>query len=297
MYNAGLLITRTCLFWSVASYSINCSVSCNRIRHPAITTDKMKFEEFIPTELLRPFIRTYRIIESQDEMTNRVLPNTSLAVAFRYKGQVSYITDNKQESLPTSTISGLRKSVRLIHYLNDTATIIILFKEMGAKAFFKQSIYELFEKSVSLDNFITKQKTTIIEEQLAEAKNNIQRIAIIENFLLSKILDHKSDKLISIAIEKINSAKGSIKIKELADTLYISNDAFEKRFRKEVGTSPKRFSSIVRLNSIINLREQSQNIADITFEAGYYDQPHFNKDFKLFTGQTPTEFFKAPSFW
>jgi AraC-like DNA-binding protein len=257
----------------------------------------MEFQEYIPTALLRPFVKAYRIIESQDEITNRVLPNTSLAVAFCYKGQVSYITNNNQENLPTSTVSGLRKSVRLIHYLNDSATIIILFKDTGAKAFFKQPIYELFEESVSLDNFITKQETTIIEEQLAEAKTNFQRIIIIENFLLSKIVDHRSDKLISIAIEKINSTKGCIKIKELANTLYISNDAFEKRFRKEVGTSPKRFSSIVRLNSIIKLRKQNQSLADITFEAGYYDNSHFHKDFKLFTGQTPAEFFKETSFW
>ena len=257
----------------------------------------MKFEEFIPTELLRPFIKTYRIIESQDEMVNRVLPNTSLALAFRYKGQVSYLTDKSQDNLPTSTISGLRKSVRLIHYMNDTATIIILFKETGAKSFFKEPLYELFEASASLDNFITQQKIAIIEEQLAEAKNNIQRIAIIEQFLLSQLFNYTPDKLISIAVEKIHSTKGIIKIKELADTLYISNDAFEKRFRKIVGTSPKNFSSIVRMNSLIKLRENSKTISDIAFEAGYYDQPHFNKDFKLFTGQTPTDFFKSPSFW
>ena len=257
----------------------------------------MKFEEFIPTELLRPFIKTYRIIESQDEMANRVLPNTSLSLAFRYKGQASYLTDKSQDNLPTSTISGLRKSVRLIHYMNDTATIIILFKETGAKSFFKEPLYELFEASASLDNFITQQKIAIIEEQLAEAKNNIQRIAIIEQFLLSQLFNYTPDKLISIAVEKIHSTKGIIKIKELADTLYISNDAFEKRFRKIVGTSPKNFASIVRMNSLIKLRENSKTISDIAFEAGYYDQPHFNKDFKLFTGQTPTDFFKSLSFW
>ena len=82
----------------------------------------MKFEEYTPAELLLPFIKVYRIIESEDEMTNRVLPNTSLAVAFRYKGQVSYISGNNQEYLPASTISGLRKSVRLIHYLKNTPT-------------------------------------------------------------------------------------------------------------------------------------------------------------------------------
>lgn len=257
----------------------------------------MKLEEYIPTELLRPFIKTYRIIESQGEMTNRVLPNTSLAIAFRYKGQVTYKSDNTQTFLPASTISGLRKSVRLIHYQENTATIIVLFKETGAKAFFEEPIYELFEESISLDIFIKQQKIAIVEEQLAEAKNNHHRIAVIEQFLLSKLCIYTTDKLISTAVEKIHSVKGIIKIKELADTLYISNDAFEKRFRKVVGTSPKQFSSIVRMNLIAKQKQQTENLADVAFNAGYYDQPHFNKDFKLFTGQTPKEFFNKPSFW
>lgn len=257
----------------------------------------MKLEEYIPNELLRPFIKTYRIIESQDEMTNRVLPNTSLTIAFRYKGKVGYKSDNSTNFLPASTISGLRKSVRLIQYLKDTATIIVLFKETGAKAFFEEPIYELFEESISLDTFIKQNKISIIEEQLAEAKNNPQRITIIEQFLLSKICNYSTDKLISIAVEKIKSVNGIIKIKKLADTLYISNDAFEKRFRKVIGTSPKQFSSIVRMEAIAKQKLKADSFADIAFNAGYYDQPHFNKDFKLFTGQTPKEFFTKPSFW
>lgn len=257
----------------------------------------MKFEEYIPTELLKPFIKSYRIIESEDEMTNRVLPNTSLTIAFRYKGQVSYKSDNAQDFLSASTISGLRKSVRLINYRKDTATVIVLFKETGAKAFFAEPLYELFEESISLDSFIKQHKLAVIEEQLAEAKNNIQRILIVEQFLLSKLYNYTPDKLISIAVAKIRSMNGAIKIKQLADTLYISNDAFEKRFRKVIGASPKQFSSILRIEAITKQKQKTENLADIAFNAGYYDQSHFNKDFKLFTGLTPKEFFKSTSFW
>ncbi|MBI2273295.1 MAG: AraC family transcriptional regulator [Bacteroidetes bacterium] len=257
----------------------------------------MKLEEYIPAELLRPFIKTYRIIESQDEITNRVLPSTSLTIAFRYKGQVSYKSDNSENILPDSTISGLRKSVRLIHYVKETATIIVLFKEAGAKAFFEEPIYELFEESISFDTFIRQKRMSGIEEQLAEAKNNLDRIAIIDQFLLSRLCNYSSDKLISAAVEKIHFSNGMIKIKKLADTLYISNDAFEKRFREVIGTSPKQFSSIVRMEAITKQKMKAGSFADIAFNAGYYDQPHFNKDFKLFTGLTPTDFFKKPFFW
>ena len=257
----------------------------------------MKIVDFIPTEQLKPFVRTYRIIESQDELVNRVLPNTSLAIAFRCKGNVNYIRENRYDNLPISTISGIRKSVRLINYSEQTATIVILFKEAGAKAFFKEPLHELFEESVSLDNFIPQKKIAIIEELLAEAKTNNQKIAIIEQFLLSRLHDYKPDKLISAAIAIIQSKKGVIKIKELADTLYISQDAFEKRFRKTIGSSPKQFCYVVRIKSIIDQKQDNQNLIDLAFDAGYFDQPHFNKDFKLFTGQTPSEFFKFPSFW
>ena len=257
----------------------------------------MNIIDFIPTEQLRPFIKAYRIIESEDELVNRVLPSTSLAIAFRCKGYVNYIKENQHEKLPVSTISGIRKSVRLINYAKDTATLIIQFKEAGAKAFFKEPLHELFEESVSLDNFIPQQKIAIIEELLAEAKTNNQKIAVIEQFLLSRLHNYKPDNLISAAITIIQSKKGIVKIKELADALFISQDAFEKRFRKTIGSSPKQFCYVVRIKSIIDHKQKNQNLIDLAIDAGYFDQPHFNKDFKLFTGQTPSEFFNFPSFW
>lgn len=257
----------------------------------------MTIENYIPTEQLRPFIKAYKIIESQEEVVNRVLPDSSLAIAFCYKGQISYILDKGKDTLPASAISGLRKSVRLINYFKNSATIIVLFKETGASAFFKEPLYQLFEESVSLDNFIKQHKISMIEELLSEAPNNIQKIAIVENFLLSQISNYRTDKLILAAIDKIYSVKGIVKIKELTETLFISHDAFEKHFRKIVGTSPKKFSSIVQMKSIINQNRQNKTLTDIAFEGGYFDQSHFNKNFKLFTGQAPSDFYKSSAFW
>jgi AraC-like DNA-binding protein len=257
----------------------------------------MNIHTRMPSASLRPFIRSYLVIESDGGFANRLLPDTSLVIAFRFKGQVNDVYGQTTEDLPVSVFSGLRKSVRLVSYVKDTGNILVLFKEAGASAFFKEPLHELFGLSLSLDHFIPKQKIADVEEQLASAVHNEERIAIVEQFLLSKLYNSKPDRLISLAIQKIHAAKGIIKIKELTDALYISRDAFEKRFRKIAGTSPKQFSAIVRMKSITSQRPKNLLLSDIAYDAGYFDQPHFNKDFKLFTGQTPTDFFTTPPLW
>ena len=251
---------------------------------------------YLPSPLLSPFIRHFMIIESKDEVVNRVLPNTALVMAFRFKGRVNQLEGDSKQKLPASMISGLRKSGRLINYSRDTGNILVNFREVGANSFIKEPLYELFGESVSLDQLTGYHNVSEIEEQLAEAKNNRTRIALIEDFLITKLCNPKPDQLVLTALEKIQLSKGNIRITELAHQLCISQDAFEKRFRKAVGVSPKQFSFIIRMTAVIaNGRNNSQALNEIAFHAGYFDQPHFNKDFKLFTGQTPKDFFRISS--
>lgn len=249
----------------------------------------------MPTALLRPWVLSYILIDSQSARVNKVLPDTSLVMAFRYKGMLSYGSEDKKNHLPSSTLSGLRKSLREFNYSKNTGNILVLFKETGAAAFFKIPLHTVFEESVSLDNFVDHQILSNLEDKLAEAKDDTKRIELIEAFLLSELYNPKQDRLILSSLKKIYSAKGLVKIKNLAETLYISHDAFEKRFRRIVGTSPKQFSSIIRMKTITETGHQKKSLTKIALDSGYFDQPHFNRDFRLFTGQTPTEFFKYPS--
>jgi len=259
----------------------------------------LTFNIHIPTELLKPYIEAYCIVESQGDgadLSNRVVPDTSIVMSLRYRGKVhDAACEDKKNTLPSSAFSGLQKSLRVFDYAKNTGNILVVFKEAYASAFFKVPFHEIFGQIVPLDNVISHQSVSILEEQLAEASCNQERIAVIEKYLLAKLDDRKPDKLIFAAIQRIRLAKGVIKMKDLANSLNISQDPFEKRFRRVIGASPKQFSSTIRMKSIISCTQQQHSLATMALDAGYFDQPHFNKEFKLFTGQTPTVFFKAPS--
>ena len=257
----------------------------------------MNMEIHAPSASLGPYIKSYLFIESQNELLNRILPDTALVMAFRYKGQVDYQTAHDRIALPSSIISGLRKSFRLVNYAPNTGNLLVIFKELGAKVFIREPLHELLDDSISLADMTGYQNLSAFEEQLAFAPTNIQRIDILEQFLLSKLTYSKPDALIITALHKIHIAKGILRIKELANSLYISQDAFEKRFRRVVGISPKQFCYIVRMKASVNDGLKANLLSEIAFNAGYFDQAHFNKDFKLFTGQTPSDFLKSPALW
>lgn len=86
-------------------------------------------------------------------------------------------------------------------------------------------------------------------------------------------------------------------MKELAASLYISQDPFEKKFRSRIGCSPKKFAAIIRIRNLINNYSSYSSLTEAAYEAGFYDQSHFIKEFRQFTGKSPSAFFAAPQNW
>src|SRR5690606_35820351 len=113
---------------------------------------------------------------------------------------------------------------------------------------------------------------------------------IVEQFLLSELKPMHTDKLIVEAVKLIYESKGTIRVKELNEKLFISQSPFEKRFRKVIGTSAKKFSSIVRFNSVLESMNEAKSLTGICYENNFFDQSHFIKSFKQFTGDSPESF-------
>ncbi|SEJ00524.1 Helix-turn-helix domain-containing protein [Dyadobacter sp. SG02] len=257
----------------------------------------MTIQTFFPTPELSPFIKSYKVIETPAEVVNHVLPETSPVMVFRLSGQVCVNYNGGISALEPITVSGLRKSGRAMQYESGTINILATFREGGIAPFVREPLHELSDTNIPMDSLDGFQHTGLLEEQLAEQPSHEARIALIERFLLDRLSGKAPDHMVLAAIQKIHGAGGQMRIKELAASLNVSQDAFEKRFRRVAGLSAKQFSYIVKMKSVVANGRAGRTLAQIALDAGYFDQPHFNKDFKLFTGVTPTEFFKSPVLW
>lgn len=250
----------------------------------------MRFDKIIPTDKLKPYIKYFVVSETAMENIYKVLPSVGLVIGFQYNGQLSTVGDNKEIKLTTAGITGIADSFKIFKNSNNTGTILVYFTETGLSYFTSTPAHELFNQSVSLQNIFDKNKINETEERLVFAETDRQRITIVERFLLSQFRDIQSDKLIIEAVRLIYQSHGTIKIKELNARLFISQSALEKRFRKLVGTTPKKFASIVRFNAVLNDLNNIKSLTDICYEHNFFDQAHFIKDFKQYTGDTPETF-------
>lgn len=253
----------------------------------------MRFDTYIPCNTLRPYVKQFVIAEQAHAEAYRVIPGASMVLGFQYRGKLDLIGVGKTEALATAGITGLMDTYRMFRNSENIGTVLVYFTETGASHFFKIPLNELFAESISLDTFIPASVLENTNEQLASADTDLKRIGVIENFLISELNFSTEDKLVSEAVKLIKASGGTIRITDLATQLCTSQSPLEKRFRKIVGATPKKFASIIRLQNLINSNGKSQSMTELGYAAGYFDQSHFIKDFRKFTGETPETFFSG----
>lgn len=248
---------------------------------------------YIPTAILQPYIHSFAVTEQEKEETYKVIPGTGLVIGFQYKGKLSYLENDAAIQLSNAGITGLQDSFREFKNEAGTGTVLVRFKESGAAPFFKQPLHELFGESISLDNFMLRSELLLLEEQLCEAATAADKVNVVEQFLITRLEERENDPLVLSALSLIHKHKGDIRIGELAKQLHTSQSPLEKRFRKIVGATPKKFASIVRMKNAIAGYQPRNTLTSLGFEAGFYDQAHFIREFKTFTGETPESYFSA----
>lgn len=253
----------------------------------------MRFDTYIPCNALKPYLKALAISAFVDPNIYKVLPDTGIVMGFQYRGRISQLDNNRTITLASAGITGLHDSYRHYHSTPHIGTVLVYFKPAGASHFFRQPLHELFKESVSLDNFMLRSEVLVLEEQLLEAQTDQARIDVVETFLLSRLRPVEPDPVVLNALALIHQSKGAVRIKDLAVQLNTSQSPLEKKFRQAVGTSPKKFAAIVRFKHILRQHDPQQPFTTLGYEAGFYDQAHFIKTFKAFTGQTPESFFKT----
>jgi AraC-like DNA-binding protein len=130
--------------------------------------------------------------------------------------------------------------------------------------------------------------------QILNANSTSERIKIIETFLLKKLADKRIiDKIVISTIETIFNTNGQFSVNEFSKSNNINRRQLARKFSSAIGLSPKQLAKTIRIQATLKvlLNDQITSLTDLAYENEYFDQAHFIKEFKEFTGLTPKEFF------
>lgn len=229
------------------------------------------------------------------EHIQRIVPNGLFELAFYLKDKPK-TNDTKKAISDSVILSGQLNRYHDLRVSGNLSLFAIYFLPHGLSVFLDMPLKELFNHSVPL-KYIIKDAASELEDKLLIAESFDQKIAVAENFLISRIQKNEKNynqERIRHIVGLINQSKGNIDINRLVSEAFLSRKQFERSFTETVGTTPKQFLKTIRFQNAIYEKSRNSNLSltETAYACGYFDQSHMINDFKSLSGITPKNYFK-----
>jgi AraC-like DNA-binding protein len=162
----------------------------------------------------------------------------------------------------------------------------VRFRPGMAGTFLGLPLAELTDGSVPLAD-IWQGSAGALEQQLDDAESISDAMQLL---LASVGVPEAALDPVQQAIDALTAANGNADLDLLARQANLSPRQFRRRCLEEAGLTPKHLSRVLRFRHACQIARASGHRPDwavIALDAGYYDQSHFIRDFREFTGRTP----------
>ena len=261
----------------------------------------MYYRKFAPSVHLAPFVECYFVWEKPEVLTSPLRvespPSGYASMVFNY-GDAYRVSNGKHASLlaPAMFLTGQATQNYTLELTGRIGMVGIVFKPAGVSSLFGLPMYELTDERVSLTDALDG-SMTYLHEQVLEDRTPLARVQVLERFLLRQLLKKSPafDRT-DYAANLIVAQKGVVNVSKLMDELYVCRRQFERQFLQKVGVSPKYYARVRRVGYLCaQLASQRWQVADwheLIYQAGYYDQSHFIREFTAFTGKRPSLYVK-----
>lgn len=258
----------------------------------------MQYKKFKPDKSLSDFVLCYFIWEGQAEKAIDIEspPSAMCSLVFNLAEPyfISNIKYNKQK-VPKAFVTGQAIKNYILHLHGEIKIIGAVLKPVALFHFFNIAMFNLTGERVNF-SVIEPDQSERLFNKIKKAKVDTDRIELIENYFLNLLLsnNYATADIISAA-NAIYEQRGRNNVSEMMEKVPMSRRSFERRFLNAVGVSPKVYAKIRRFGYTCKLMagKRDVNLMDVLYEGGYYDQSHFIKDFKYFSGRTPRIYVKT----
>ncbi|REK49457.1 MAG: helix-turn-helix domain-containing protein [Bacteroidetes bacterium] len=257
----------------------------------------MQYKTYRPIKDLNTFVKCFWTLEGPKEnadVRQTIVPDACIEMIFHYGDlYIQHLENGKSIVQPRCFVIGQLTRPLEIEPSGETGIFSVRFHPMGFLPFATVPIKELENTAVSLEKLFGKEGREL-EEKILKTNSTRERIEYIESYLLQRLINRENvDRIVVSTVETILTANGQFSINEISRQAKISRRQLERKFSSAIGLSPKQLSKTIRLQATLKmlLNNNFTSLTSLAYENEYYDQAHFIRDFKKFTGHTPKGFY------
>jgi len=256
------------------------------------------FKVLPPAPALRDVVRYYWILkdDSQSPQIDEYLaPDGFEEIIFSYaegfRREEIYKNETRQDVLQGSYLVGSKSCGVTCSRVGRLAMIGIKLWPQTLHSLLRTPLHDLSSKPIALRD-VHAPALDELECRLFDTDSESSVKSILDEWMLRSVPRDLNDVL-SFSIRELFASRGTLGIDDLIDRCGVHYRTLEKAFRERVGLPPKTLAKVLRFKHAFNsLSAQAEAGRLSALECGYYDQSHFCKEFKFFTGSTPTRFFR-----
>jgi AraC-like DNA-binding protein len=247
----------------------------------------MSFRRLEPHGNATRWVESYWIVENQDPTPHeqKIIPDGFPEIIFHFGDPYQINMSGRWEAQALSLVAG---QIRQHFYLQNTGLSNILGIKLQPPALhqlFQIDMSDLTDRVLTLDQ-LKIPKLMDLESQVRQAQDADERIQVSNTFFSTF---PNTPNTVFAGIDWIFKTRGTGSVLELSQVMGVSERQAERLFQKWIGLSPKFYCRIIRFNAIFQLLSKRQpGWAELAYEAGFADQPHFIRNFKAFTGDEPS---------
>jgi len=259
----------------------------------------MTYHTYSPDPTLAPFIKCFWTLDAAAESEpekQRIVPDGCMEMIFHYGDYYQQYLENGEAIIqPKSFIFGQLSRPLTIAPTGKTGIFAIRFLPDGFLPFALLPLSTFENRAVPLCDLFASDGIKL-EHAIVNASGTEERIEIATAFLSNRLINPIAiDLIIKSSLDLMSRAKGSLMVSDLSTQLSINRRSLERRFSSVIGMSPKQLARIIRLQRVLKsmVNEDFASLTTLAYQGDYYDQAHFIKDFKDFTGVSPGKFFNS----
>ncbi len=259
----------------------------------------MHYKTLPPPAHLEPFVDCIWVLAAAkgdgDPEPEIVLPDGKTELVVHFGDAFLKLEGGSYQRQARVLMSGQLTQRIMLKPTGEIGVVSIRFKAAGAARFFDVPYEEIVDRVVDFAQF-EPAFSAAIHERIACARSHDERLAAMIAVLEERLTqESKEDIFVRQACQYIVRAEGEYSVQHLVKLIGFSERQLERKFKRQVGITPKILSRIMRFQKFLAMAKQTNTLtlADAATACGYYDQSHFIRDFTKFSGMSPVRYLSS----